>query len=249
MRHESLVSISTVLVLLALPATQAAADKFVVFGASGEIGGAIVEEALSRGHEVLGVSRDPARLTNDNANFSGARGDVTDVDSIVELVPGADAVIIAVAGVGPDNSPDSATTYRAAVSYIEAAGKLGDAAPHVIQVGGGTTLFTNGQWGLTDPELAPEPGTPRYGQYYGHWQAIEAYRASEGVTWTVLSGNRGAMQPGERTGRYRLGGEETLFDADGGTFLSTPDYAIAVIDVAENHEPIGRRAAVGPPLE
>ena len=249
MQHETLISRLAVLALLVLPATQAAADNFIVFGASGEIGGAIVEEALSRGHDVLGVSRDPARLNNDHANFSGARGDVTDVDSIVELVPGADAVIIAVAGVGADNSPDSATTFRAASAYIEAAGRLGDDAPHVIQVGGGTTLFTNGQWGLTDPELAPEPGTPRHGQYFGHWQAIEAYQASEGVTWTVLSGNRGAMQPGERTGRYRLGHDETLFDSQGGTFLSTPDYAIAVIDVAENHEPIGRRAAVGPPLE
>jgi putative NADH-flavin reductase len=65
----------------------------------------------------------------------------------------------------------------------------------------------------------------------------------------VLTGNAGAMQPGERTGRYRLGGEETLFDAQGETFISTPDYAIAVIDVAESHDPMGRRAAVGPPYE
>ncbi|MGI9257289.1 MAG: NAD(P)-dependent oxidoreductase [Gammaproteobacteria bacterium] len=247
MRHESLISRLAVLALLVIPATQAAADKFVIYGASGEIGGAIVEEALNRGHDVLGVSRDPARLTNEHANFSGARGDVTDVDSIVELVPGADAVIIAVSGVGEDNSPDSATTYRAAASYVEAAGRLGDTAPHVVQVGGGTTLFTNGAHGLDNPDL--EPGTRRHGLYFGHWQALEAYRASEDVSWTVLSGNAGAMQPGERTGRYRLGGEETLYDAQGGTFVSTPDYAIAVIDVAENHEPIGRRAAVGPPLE
>ena len=247
MRHVSLIPSLALLALTALPATTAIADKFVVFGASGEIGAAIVEEALSRGHEILGVSRDPSRLSNHHENFSGARGDVTDPDSIAELVPGADAVIISVNGVGSDNSPDSAVTYRAATAYIEAAGRLGDAAPHVIQVGGGTTLYTNGQWGLDDPAL--EPGSPRHGQYFGHWQAIEAYRASEGVPWTVLSGNRGALQPGERTGRYRLGGEETLFDAQGGTFLSTPDFAIAVIDVAENHEPVGRRAAVGPPLE
>ena len=159
----------------------------------------------------------------------------------------ADAVIIAVSGVGEDNSPDSATTYRAAVTYIEAASRLGDEAPHVIQVGGGTTLYDNGVHGIDNPEL--EPGTRRHGLFVGHWQALEAYRASEGFAWTVLSGNPGAMQPGERTGRYRLGGEEILYDAQGGTFVSTPDYAIAVIDVAENHEPVGRRAAVGPPLE
>jgi putative NADH-flavin reductase len=133
---------------LCLPYATASADTFVVYGATGEIGGAIVDEALSRGHSVIGVSRDPGRLTNDHPNFTGARGDITNVDSIVELVPSADAVIIAVNGVGPENSPDTAVTYLAATAYIEAAGRLGDAAPHVIQVGGGTTLYTDGVLGL-----------------------------------------------------------------------------------------------------
>ena len=230
---------------LGLTITVASADTLVIYGASGEIGGAIVNEALSRGHNVVGVSRNPMRLTNEHPNFAAARGDITDSDSVIELVPGADAVIIAVNGVGTDNSPDTAVTYLAATTYIEAAGRLGDDAPHVVQVGGGTTLYTDGVLGLDTANL--EPGTPRHGLFFGHWQALQAYRASEGVEWTVLSGNAGAMQPGERTGRYRLGGEETLFDTQGGTFISTPDYAIAVIDVAENHEPIGRRAAVGPP--
>lgn len=224
----------------------AAADTFVVYGASGSVGGAIVEEALSRGHDVIGVSRNPeANLDSEHRSFSSVQGDVTDPESIAATVGGADAVVIAVNGIGPGNTPEEAVTYRAARAYIEAASRLGDATPHVIQVGGGTTLYTDGVLGLDAANL--EPGTRLHGLFWGHWQALEAYRASEDFDWTVLTGARGALGDGERTGRYRLGGEETLFDRTGSSDISRRDFAIAVIDLAESHEITGRRAAVGPP--
>src|SRR5262245_41363809 len=70
---------ATVVVLkLAGPFVQdALADKIVVYGASGSVGRVIVEEALSRGHEVVGVSRNPESLKFDNARFTAATGDVT----------------------------------------------------------------------------------------------------------------------------------------------------------------------------
>ena len=231
--------------LASLPALDAAADTFVVFGASGNVGGAIVEEALSRGHDVIGVSRNPANLTNDHPSFSAVAGDVTNPNSIAETVSGADTVIIAVNGIGEGNTPDEATTSRAARAYIETAGQLENATPYVIQIGGGTTLFTDGVFGLDDMDL--QPGTRRHGLFYGNWQAIEAYRASEDFGWSVMTGARGALSSGERTGRYRLGGEETLFDRNGSSYLSREDFAIAVVDMAESHAISGRRVAVGPP--
>jgi putative NADH-flavin reductase len=227
-----------------LPVLEAAAETIVVYGASGGVGSIIVDEALMRGHDVIGVSRNPANLTNDHPSFSAVAGDVTDVDSIIETVAGADAVVISVNGVGPDNSPESAVTSQAAKAYIAAAGRLGDAAPHVIQVGGGTTLYQDGVWILDNLDL--EPGTRRHGQYYGHWQAIEAYRASENLDWTVMSGSPGALQTGARTGQYRVGGEEVFFNAEGSNFLSTEDFAIAVIDEAETAQSAGQRVSVGP---
>ena len=235
-----------VLSLLGAFAPGALADTFVVYGASGNVGSVIVEEALSRGHEVVGVSRNSDGLRNENANFSAVSGDVTDPDSIAATVQGADAVIIAVGGVGPGNTPEEAVAYLGAEAYIEAASRLGGATPHVVQVGSGTTLNTDGVRVFDTLDL--EPGTFVHGLFQGHWLALQAYRQSDGFDWTVMSAAYGSiMDQGEPTGRYRLGDQETLFDRNGSSLLSREDYAIAVIDMAESHTVTGKRVAVGPP--
>lgn len=226
-------------------APSAFADTFVIYGAGGNVGKVIVEEALVRGHEVIGVSRNPSSLDHENPNFSAVRGDITDPDSIIETVRGADAVIVSVGGVGADNSPESAIAYRGTNAYIEAAAQLGDATPHVIQVGSGTSLNTDGVRVFDTLNL--EPGTRVHGLYLGHWLALEAYRQSSGFDWTVMSAAYGAILDGiESTGSYRLGDQETLFDRNGLNKVSREDYAIAIIDMAESHTVTGKRVAVGP---
>jgi len=90
--------------------------------------------------------------------------------------------------IGEGNTPEEATTSRAARACIESAGQVGEATPYGIQVGGGTTPFTDGVFGLDDLEL--QPSTRRHGVWYGNWQAIAAYRASSGFGWTVMTGTR-----------------------------------------------------------
>lgn len=246
-RARNLLILSSVIIgLLGLRSLPASADTFVVYGASGHIGGAIVDEALRRGHTVIGVSLEPVKDSDQTrANFSAVQGDVTDPASIAATVAGADAVIISVNGIGPDNTPEEAVTNRAAHAYIAAAARLGAATPYVIQVGGGTTLYTNGVLGLESENL--KPGTRLYGLFWGHQRALEAYRASQGLKWTVMTAARGALGDGERTGKYRLGGEETLFDRNGSSDISRQDFAVAVIDLAERRDRAGTRVAVGPP--
>src|SRR5438552_5788834 len=67
--------------------------KIAVIGAGGRVGRRTVEEALSRGHQVTAVVRDPKSfdLTHDRATVKAA--DVTDADSVAEAVAGHDAVI------------------------------------------------------------------------------------------------------------------------------------------------------------
>lgn len=236
----------TLLGLVYLPVLEVSAATIVVYGASGRVGGLIADEALSRGHDVIGVSRNPDSLTNDHPKFSAVAGDVTQLASMLEIIAKTDVVVISVRGIGPSNSPDDAITSLAAKTFVQAATELGDAAPHVIQISGGTTLWRNGVWGLDDPRL--EPGTASHGQYFGHWQAIETYRDSKDVQWTVITPPPSAMSSDERTGEYRLGGDEILFNAEGSSFISTEDFALAVIDEAETAQSAGKRVSVGPPM-
>ena len=234
--------------VVGLTATVAGAETIVVYGASGRVGGVIVDEALQRGHDVIGVSRNPGSLEFEAPNFSAVQGDVTSLESMLEIIAGVDAIVITVSGIGPDNTPEEAITSLAAETFVEAAEVLGEETPRVIQVGGGTTLRVNGTYGFDNPEI--EPGTPRHGNAFGHWRAIETYGAADGVQWAVLTPPPGGMNPGtpgERTGTYRLGGEDVLYDAAGDRTITMADFAVAVVDEVERPQALNRRAAVGPP--
>lgn len=235
-------------VVAGLTATVSSAETIVVYGASGRVGAVIVEEALQRGHDVIGVSRSGSSLAIEAPNFSAVQGDVTSLESMLEIISGVDAVVITVRGLGPDNTPEQAVTSIAAETFVEAAGVLGEDAPRVIQVGGGTTLRVDGEYGFDNPEI--KPGTAQHGNAFGHWRAIEAYGAADGLQWAVLTPPPGGMNPGapgERTGEYRLGGEDVLYDAAGNSAITMADYAVAVVDEVERAQSLNRRAAVGPP--
>lgn len=234
--------------VVGLASTAAGAETIVVYGASGRVGAVIVEEALQRGHEVIGVSRNPGSMAVEAPNFSAVQGDVTSLESMLEIVAGVDAVVITVRGIGPGNTPEEAVTSIAAVTFVEAAGVLGEDAPRVIQVGGGTTLRVDGAYGFDNPGI--EPGTAQHGNAFGHWRAIETYGVADGLQWAVLTPPPGAMSPatpGERTGEYRLGGEDVLYDAAGSSAITMADFAVAVVDEVERAQSLNRRAAVGPP--
>ena len=53
----------------------------------------------------------------------------------------------------------------------------------------------------------------------------------------IQSGNPGNMGLGVRTGKYRLGKDDMLFDENGESFISVEDYAVDMIDELEqeNH--------------
>src|SRR5690349_16456349 len=118
MRWVFMRTLATVVVLCLVGpfVRNALAEKIVVYGASGSVGRVIVEEALSRGNEVIGVSRNPESLKSDNARFTAAPGDVTDPDSIAATVRGADVVVISVRDDGSGNTPEKAVAFRAATA-------------------------------------------------------------------------------------------------------------------------------------
>jgi putative NADH-flavin reductase len=184
--------------------------NIVVFGPTGMIGSRIVAELNARGHDVVGAGRS-----------TGA--DVTSVPSVAEVAAGADAVVSAVAARGVDY-----TLADVARSLIEGTRQAG--VKRVVVVGGAATLEVSPGTRLLDTPDFPE-----------EWKAealqgadsLAVYRGVDDLDWTFVS-PAAYIHPGERTGRYRLGGDELLVDAEGNSEVSAEDYAIAIVDLLEN---------------
>ena len=54
------------------------------------------------------------------------------------------------------------------------------------------------------------------------------------VNWTYLSPAGDFDSNGKRTGKYKIGGNEVILNSQGKSYVSYADYAIAMVDEAEN---------------
>ena len=226
-----LITGSILIVVLSFFGSANAAD-LVIYGASGNFGSDIVDEALARGHSVIGVSRSPENLTVDHPNFTAVKGDVTDLESVLEIIAGADAVIMSLRGNGADNTAQETATYKGAATYIQAARILGDATPRVLQVGNQATLYRDGvlSFDAAVAENRYPAGSALYGRVEAHLLIIDLYEAEPALNWTLFAPS-GSIGPGERRGRYSVGDRVYRGDPTG---ISQQDYAIAFIDEIEN---------------
>lgn len=215
--------------------------SIVVFGGTGRIGQRIVNEALSRGHKVTIVSRKaPAADAPPRERLGYANGDILDAASVARLARGQDVVIDATSsgggltpgGQGEDFHP------RAATSLVTAMRQLGRGAPRVLVVGGAATLDVEPGKMLIDTM----PGAR--GEPVGQKLSLEYYRNVRDVSWTFLSPSA-KIVPGTRTGKFRLGGDQLLKDAEGNSSISMEDFAVAMLDEIEHPAHVRQRFTVG----
>jgi putative NADH-flavin reductase len=62
--------------------------------------------------------------------------------------------------------------------------------------------------------------------------------------WSFLAPSA-KLEPGQRTEKFRLGGDQLLVDANGESRISVQDYAVAMIDELEQPAHIRQRFTVG----
>jgi len=73
---------------------------------------------------------------------------------------------------------------------------------------------------------------------------LNVLRGEQALDWTFLSPSA-LFEPGPRTGRFRLGTDSLLVDADGNSAISMEDYAIALVDELEQPNHSRQRFTVG----
>lgn len=64
-----------------------------IFGASGQTGKQLTEQALKQGYQVKALVRNPAKLVERDPNLQVIQGDLTDPAKVEETVRGTDAVL------------------------------------------------------------------------------------------------------------------------------------------------------------
>jgi putative NADH-flavin reductase len=213
--------------------------KIVLFGASGMIGARALTEALGRGHEVTAVVRDPAKLTTTDPKLAVVAGDVTDPSTVTRLAQGADVVVSAVSRRGP--GLDQTAAYdEVGRGLVEGLRALGAEAPRLVIAGGAGSLEVAPGQRLADQPGFPDAYKP---EARAHGELLEKLRGVTDVKWAYLS-PAAEIAPGERTGKFRIGGDALLRDADGKSFITAEDYAIALIDEAESGKHVGERFCV-----
>jgi putative NADH-flavin reductase len=210
--------------------------NIAVFGAGGQIGRVIVEEALNRGHTVTAVVRDPSKFALSHDRLRVTQGDALDTDSVAAVSAGHDAVVSAIGYSHVLNNID--ILPQAAHSLIAGLKQAG--VRRLLVVGGAGSLFVAPGVRLFDTPEFPEAwraGAKKHGE------ALEIYRAERELGWTFFS-PAGMIQPGARTGVFRLGGDNLLTDAEGRSNISTEDYAVAVVDELERPAHIRQRFTI-----
>ncbi|GAA1987745.1 NAD(P)H-binding protein [Isoptericola halotolerans] len=199
--------------------------RITVVGGTGYAGAHIAREAAARGHQVRSVSRSlPAEQI---PGVEHAQGSVLDDDTITAALDGAEVVVAAV-------SPREDMAGQVRPAYARLAAAAQERGVRLAVVGGASSLqVTEGGPRLLDTPEFPDAFRDEASEFADILDDLRG--APAGLDWFYLSpaATFGAYAPGEDTGSYRVGGDVLLTDGAGGSEISGPDLARAMLDEIE----------------
>jgi uncharacterized protein len=201
--------------------------KVALIGIGGRVGSRLATELLARGHTVTGIQRNAASVPA-RPGLTLKPGDVTQPSVIAPLIAGHDAVVSAARFETSDPNALIAAVKKAGVNRL-------------LVVGGAGSLEVAPGKALVDTPGFPEgyKAEARAGARF-----LDALRKEADLDWTFLSPSA-EFAPGERTGKFRLGGNELIVDAKGKSWISMEDFAIALVDELEHPKHRRQRFTVG----
>ncbi len=214
--------------------------KIALIGATGFVGTPLVAELLQRGHHVTALARNPAKLAA-QPNLTAKPLDVNDADAVAAAVTGHDAVISAF-NPGwdvPDLYAKFMQGHDAIVAGVEQSG-----VKRLLVVGGAGSLFVAPGVQMVDtPEFASHVPPNIIPGAKAARDALTALRGNTALDWTFLS-PPALLAPGERSGKYRVGGEQLLMAGEAPAGISTADMAVAIADEIETPRHVRARFTV-----
>ena len=207
--------------------------KVVLYGATGKAGSVILKELVDRGHTVVAAARAPEKVQK-LKNVTAVQDDLSNPAKTASIVKDADAIVSAY-GPPPDDAGQIIGATDRLVKGIQQAG-----GPRLIVVGGAGSLFVAPGVTVRQSGHLPEEWIPITD---AHIQVLRNLKQSS-IDWTYFS-PAAFFEPGERTGKFRLGKDDLVTDAQGNSRISFEDYAIALVDELENPKHRRERFTIG----
>lgn len=197
--------------------------KIAIIGATGKAGSLLLEEANKRGHEVTAIVRDKNKLTKPAAAV--LEKDLFDLD--YEDISENDVIIDAFG----TWSPETLDLHQTSLNYLSEL--LSNKPNRLLVVGSAGSLYVDKEHALRLVD------SPQMIEMYkplstAMTNAYRKLRNRDDVNWTYLSPPPAFIADGARTGKYVLGNDELLVNQNNESTISYADYAIAMIDEAEN---------------
>jgi putative NADH-flavin reductase len=201
--------------------------KIAVIGASGNAGSRITAELAGRGHAVTAIARHPEKIAT-QANVTVKPGDVLDQAGLARLLAGHAAAISSVHFLDSDPAKLIGAASESKIGRYLVVGGAGS-----LEVAPGVRLVTT-------------PGFPVAYKAEAEKGAafLDLLRAEKELNWTFLSPSA-LFVAGIRTGKFRLGSDQLLTAADGKSWISFEDFAVALADEIERPAHIRQRFTVG----
>lgn len=194
-----------------------------LIGATGNIGSRILDEALQRRHKVTAITRDASKVKS-RPGMTVKQGSTTDVATLAGVLAGHKIVVASVKWNEANVLDVLDAVRRAGVKRV------------LFVVGAGSLLRADGRSHLEHmAEKGIQPPTSKPASL-----ALAEVRKAKDLDWTAIS-PPASIQPGDRTGKFRLGTDHLLEDAEGQSRISREDFAIAIVDEIEKPRHIRKR--------
>ncbi|MEB4613740.1 NAD(P)-dependent oxidoreductase [Leucobacter sp. M11] len=195
-------------------------------GATGTVGGHVVEQALARGHDVTAIARNPAKLTVSHPRLTKIAVDILDGPAVKPCLRGIDAVISTV-GIGTSKTPT--TLYSKGTKNL-----LSGMSEHGVSRIVVISSEVAEHWAHQGPFKlwVVLPLLQRFlGATYDDMRRMDIVLWESHARWTAIRAPR--IQPMKTKGQYRFSANKPLRR---GWLISPPDMATALLDIAERND-------------